>query len=70
MRRIFSGLRTIIGWDQPFSAYTAVFPSSDDYTRPIGLDGRVYRPRLPAGAFTITVRRSTYRSKIQKTKRG
>jgi len=70
MRRIFCGLRTITGWDRPFSAYIEVIPTSDDYTRLIDLDGQLYLPLHQEEASTITVRRSTYVSKIQGTNSG
>jgi len=69
-RKICSGLRTIMGWDHPFSAYTGVIPHSDDYTRPIDPDGQLYLPLHRGDLFTTTVRRSTYVSKIQETNSG
>ena len=70
MRRIFSGLRTVTGWDHPFSAYTGVIPTRDGYTRRIW---RVGHPRLQlrrGDLYTPTVKRSTYKSKIEETNNG
>jgi len=70
MRRIFCGLRTLTGWDHPFSAYTGVLPSKTDSTR---RTSKVGHPHLqhPRDVLSInTVRRSTYVSKIQETNSG
>jgi len=70
MRRIFSGLRTVTGWDHPFSAYTGVLPTRDAYMKPIYPVGPQFPRHLPDTLYTDTVRLSTYKSNIQDTNSG
>lgn len=69
-RKTFCGLRTITGWDLPFSAYTEVFHTSAGSMTPTVPAGPPPQ-QLPQGDLFITTGTpSTYKSKILKTRRG
>lgn len=70
MRRIFSGLRTITGWDHPFSASTEVFLPSAGSTGTILRAGDPHQQLLQGDLFTTTATRSISRSKIPGSNSG
>jgi len=70
MRRICCGLRMRMGWDHPFSAYTAPIPNKAGSIRLIDLDVPSSPLPLQVDLFTTTVRRSTFKSNIRRTSSG
>jgi len=70
MRKIFSGLRTITGWDHPFSASSGVLLPKDDYTKPTSLEGQLSLPLPRAEVSTTTAMPSISKWRIPMTKDG
>jgi len=70
MRRIFSTLRTITGWDHPFSAYTAPIGSKDASTTPIEKDDLLFQQPHRDAPSTITAKHLTFRLRTLRPKDG
>jgi len=70
MRKIFSGLRTITGWDHPFSASLDRELTRTDYTVHISPAGRAYLRHQRELHSTTTATHSISTLPIRKTNSG
>lgn len=70
MQRICYGLRTITGFDRPFSARTGLIDTNVDCMKRSELEEAILQQHLQEDPSIISERRSTYRSHIPKIKHG